>query len=77
MLALGTPLTEHGVRGYEVRRPIDDPEYLVIDLTFDDPDAAAGFLDELHRIWQTPTASPALVGAPRTSILESVEMSDV
>lgn len=62
-----------GVRGYEIKRPVDDPSYLMIDLTFDRADAAAAFLEQLHQIWQTPTASPALDGAPRTRILETVE----
>lgn len=64
---------QHGVRGYEIRRPVDDPNYLMIDLAFDTAGAAEGFLVELHKIWQTPAASPALVGAPQTRILETVE----
>lgn len=64
---------KHGVRGYEIRHPVEDPNYLMIDLEFDSVAAAEGFLVELHKIWQTPAASPALVGAPQTRILETVE----
>lgn len=64
---------QHGVRGYDIRQPVDDPSYLMIDLSFDTTNAAEGFLVELHKIWQTPAASPALVGAPQTRILETVE----
>lgn len=64
---------QHGVRGYDVRHPIDDPSYLMIDLTFDSVSAAEGFLVDLNKIWRTPAASPALVGAPQTRILETVE----
>ena len=66
---------QHGVRGYEIRHPVDDPNYLMIDLTFDTTAAAEGFLVELHKVWQTPAASPALVGAPQTRILETVEFT--
>ncbi|CAN5424959.1 hypothetical protein BH18ACT1_BH18ACT1_05140 [soil metagenome] len=63
---------QHGVRSYEVRQPVDDPAYVVIDLTFDDVPAAEGFLVELRTIWRT---APALVGAPQARILESVDAS--
>lgn len=63
----------HGVRGYDVRQPVDDPSFLVIDLTFDTPGAAEEFLVELEAIWRTPASSPALAGAPRTRILETVD----
>lgn len=65
----------HGVRGYDIRHPVDDPNYVMIDLAFDTASAAEGFLVQLHKIWQTPEASPALVGAPLTRILETVESS--
>jgi hypothetical protein len=64
---------QHGVRGYDIRQPVDDEHYVTVDLTFDNAGAAEGFLVELHKIWQTPTASPALAGTPRTRILEMVE----
>jgi len=65
---------QHGVRGYDIRHPVDDPTYLMIDLTFDSTDAAQAFLVELHKIWKSPTAAPALVGPPQTKILESVSI---
>ena len=64
---------QHGVRGYEIQHPVDDPLYLMIDLRFDTTSAAEGFLVELNKIWRTPAASPALVGTPHTRILETVE----
>lgn len=63
----------HGVRGYEVRHPVGDPLRLMIDLRFDDAGAAEGFLAVLHDIWRTPAASPALVGAPQVTVMETVE----
>jgi hypothetical protein len=68
------PLREqHGVRGYDIRHPVDDQHFLVIDLAFDTVSAAEGFLVELHEIWQTPAASPALAGTPQIRILETIE----
>jgi hypothetical protein len=60
-----------GVRHHLVRRPVDDPAYVVVDLDFDDTEAAASFLEYLRsQVWSTPARSPALVGSPRTAILE-------
>jgi hypothetical protein len=62
-----------GVRGFAIRRPVDDPLYLMLDLEFDTADAAHAFAFFLEqRVWSTPAASPALVGAPRTRVLEVV-----
>ena len=62
-----------GVRGFEVRQPIGDPNYVVIDLLFDDAPAAEAFLIELQKIWQS---APALVGEPTTRVLESIAPHD-
>lgn len=67
---------QHGVRRHEVRSPTNDPQRLLIDLTFDDVDAAERFLVVLHQIWRTPAASPALVGAPQARILEQVDPTE-
>lgn len=65
---------ESGVRGHIIRQPFDDPDYVVLDLDFDDVPAAQRFLDYLQtRIWATKENSPALVGALRTSILETAD----
>ena len=63
-----------GVRAHRIRRPVDDPRYVLIDLDFDTADAAAGFLGVLReRVWSIPANSPALAGTPDTRILELVE----
>lgn len=62
-----------GVRGFTIRRPSDDPAYLMLDLEFDTPAAAgafAGFLRE--QVWSSSSASPALVGAPTARVLDLV-----
>ena len=62
-----------GVRGYVIRRPADDPNYLMLDLEFGDAEQAADFAEFLRaRVWSAPDASPALAGAPVTRILDVV-----
>jgi hypothetical protein len=62
-----------GVRSFVIRLPIDDPNYLMLDLEFDTVDRAEGFATFLNeRVWSSPMASPALAGTPQTRILEPV-----
>ena len=59
-----------GVRGYAIRLPLDDPNYLMLDLEFDSAEPASAFATFLkERVWSSPEASPALVGTPQTRIL--------
>ena len=61
-----------GVRAHRVQRPVDDPNYVVIDLDFDTVDDAQRFLGFLQtKVWSSPQNAPALVGAPQTRILQS------
>ena len=65
-----------GVRRYRVLRPIDDPNYVIIDLDFDSSSAAESFLVALREVWRSPAAAPALVGSPQTRIVEVVESKE-
>jgi len=59
-----------GVRSHQVRRPVDDDQYVVIDLDFDTVDQAERFRDFLRdKVWSSSADSPALVGSPETTIL--------
>ncbi len=61
-----------GVRHHEVQRPVDDPNYVVIDLDFETIDHAEAFLRVLReKVWPSRENAPALVGTPRTQILQS------
>jgi hypothetical protein len=40
-----------GVERYRVMRAADDPNYVLIDLEFDAPDAAEAFLAALRQLW--------------------------
>jgi hypothetical protein len=60
-----------GVRSYQVRRPVDDPQYVVIDLDFATVEQAERFRNFLHEnVWSSSANSPALVGSPESKILE-------
>ena len=68
-----TARAEAGVLRHRVSRPVDDPRYVVVDLDFATADQASRFLAFLRdTVWSSPVNSPALAGAPRTLILESV-----
>ena len=63
--------TNAGVRSFTIRRPLDDPKYLMLDLEFDTADEArtfAQFLEE--KVWSSPASAPALAGIPRTRVLD-------
>ena len=61
-----------GVRAARIAQPVDDEHYIVIDLDFDTPEEAAAFLAFLqNNVWVSASTSPALAGAPRTTILQT------
>ena len=62
-----------GVREYRIYRPIDDPNYVAVDLSFDDRDSAEAFKRVLEDLWRSPQAAPSLGGVPRARIVETVE----
>jgi hypothetical protein len=60
-----------GVRGHAIRRPVEDPDYLMLDLEFDTAVAAGRFVEFLEQqVWSSPMSAPALAGVPRTRLLE-------
>ncbi|WP_340558931.1 hypothetical protein [Streptomyces sp. GSL17-111] len=63
-----------GVRHHRIHRPVDDPAYIVVELDFDTVEAAEAWATTLRtRIWPAPENAPALVGTPRTMILDLAE----
>ena len=62
-----------GVRRYQILRPIDDEEFVMIDLDFETPTEATVFIDAMRRVWGSPQAAPALGGTPRATIAAAVE----
>ncbi|MFE2554775.1 hypothetical protein ACFXGT_01885 [Streptomyces sp. NPDC059352] len=63
-----------GVLRYRVSRPVDDPAYVLVDLSFATAERADGFLDFLRtRVWTSPERAPALIGTPVTRVLATEE----
>lgn len=61
-----------GVVRHRIRRSVDDPHYLVIELDFDAQENADNYRQFLHNVvWTNRDASPALAGAPTSRILEA------
>jgi len=65
-----------GVRRYQILRPIEDPNYVIIDLDFESTKAAEAFLVKMREVWQSASAAPALAGGPQTRIVEVVESNE-
>jgi hypothetical protein len=64
-----------GVTRTEVYQPADDPNYVVINLSFETLDAATRFRELLiNQIWSSPDWAPALVGPPTARVLEDVAL---
>lgn len=64
--------TEAGVTAHRISRPVDDPQYVVVELDFGQRVQAEALLAKLQeRVWNSPAAAPALQGTPTTRILES------
>ena len=68
---------QSGVRRYSIHRPVDDPNYVVVDLAFDDTSTAEALLVRLREMWESGAAAPALAGLPMTRITETVESNDL
>ena len=54
-------------------RPLDDPNYVAVDLEFDTPAEAERCKVALGELWRSKQAVPALRGAPQVRIVETVE----
>lgn len=62
-----------GVRRHRIARPVGDPNYVVVELHFDSTEEAEACRAALARLWKSPAAAPALLGAPRSRIVEPIE----
>ena len=62
-----------GVRRHRVFRPTDDPNYVVVELEFETVDEAQACWNALNELWGAGEAAPALSGAPRVRIVDTVE----
>src|SRR4051794_8746618 len=59
-----------GVSSQRIYQPVDDENYIVVQLDFDSPEAAGAFKEFLETVvWKSPELSPGLAGVPRARIL--------
>jgi hypothetical protein len=70
----GDPLGRErsGVRRYRVLRPVDDPNYVLVDLEFDTSSDAEAMRAALSEMWRRVEAE-GLIGGQRAQIVEAVE----
>jgi hypothetical protein len=65
-----------GVRRHRIARPLDDANYVLIELEFDNRAQAEAFLDRLRGLWSR-VVDEGLIGEPQARILEVAETVDV
>lgn len=61
-----------GVRRYTIFQPRDDPHYVLIDLEFDDAEAAEKVAAALEKLWQR-VQTEGLIGSQQLRMVEVVE----
>jgi hypothetical protein len=65
--------TKAGVQAQRVQHPVDNPNYILIDLDFATTEEAGRFLAFLNeKVWSSTDNAPALVGTPQTRLLQYV-----
>jgi hypothetical protein len=64
-----------GVRRYGVLRPVDDPNYVMIDLEFVTAELADAMLAALRTLWGSVEGT--VMRSPKTRILEVVEAKEL
>lgn len=63
-----------GVRAQRILQPVDDNQYIYVDLDFESVAQAHRFKHFLETtVWASPEASPGLAGTPRARVLEPVD----
>ena len=60
-----------GVRRYKVLRPIDNPNYSMVDLEFDSSGEVEAFLAAMREVWHRVEGT--IIESPRVRIVEVVE----
>ena len=63
-----------GVRRYQILRPINDPNYVMIDLEFDTPSQAEALLAAMRVVWSRVEGT--IMTNPQAQIVEVVETKE-
>ncbi len=66
---------QSGVRRYRIFTPTDDPDYVIIDLEFENLVNAESTLNLLHKLWNSVEGK--VMVNPQTRILNIVETIDI
>ena len=66
---------QSGVRRYRVLRPIDNPNYAIIDLEFDSVNEAENLLAAMRGVWRDVQGT--IIEIPRVRIVEAVESKEL
>jgi hypothetical protein len=61
-----------GVRRYQILRPVDDPNYVLIDLEFDTTGQAEALLAAMRVVWGRVEGT--IMMSPQARIVEAVEV---
>ncbi len=62
-----------GVRAQRISQPVDDDEYICVELDFDRIEQAEAFKTFLEtKVWASADTAPALDGTPRARVLTDV-----
>jgi len=64
-----------GVRAYRIFRPTNDPNYVIVDLEFDDLSSAEATLASLRNLWKQVEGT--VMFNPQTRILDVAEAKKV
>ena len=62
-----------GLRGYRVFQPVEEPDHIKVDLEFDSRPQAESIRAALTNLWKAGVAVPALTGAARAQIVETMD----
>jgi hypothetical protein len=66
---------QSGVRRYRVLRPIDNPNYAIIELEFDSVDQAEGLLAAMREVWRRVQGT--IIENPQARIVEAIESTEL
>lgn len=63
-----------GVRRYRVYRPIDDEQYIIVELDFDERERAEAFVDTMRGIWKQVEGT--VMTGPQVRILDCMDQHE-
>ena len=63
-----------GVKRYTIYRTIDDPNYVLVELVFEDRNSADEMLAKLQKLWNQ--VAGLIISGPKARLVEPVESKD-